>query len=188
MREKLLRKRWHNRVRLQDKSRIACGVRRGGVPIDTHLNDNGAGSLRNGNGTMNVSRSIMFAVGCSLRAGPRSLSKFVVVRKSAFKMIHSKEKCKRRMMLNCCLLGCWIDRYLYFIAVTVTFTFSPRAQRVVFSAAGKNFGVWRLTHDPHVRDWANRYHTQCFSADGRFVCYPHFSDGKNDTAAFASST
>jgi hypothetical protein len=33
----------------------------------------------------------MFAVGCSLRAGPRSLSKLVVVRKSAFTMIHSKK-------------------------------------------------------------------------------------------------
>ncbi len=85
--------------------------------------------------------------------------------------------------MNCCLLGCWIDRYLYFIAVTVTFTFSLHAQKVVFSAPGKNFGVWRLTHDPHVRDWANRYNTQCFSADGRFVCYTHFSDGKNDTAS-----
>lgn len=68
------------------------------------------------------------------------------------------------------------------IFLVLTFSFPLRAQKVEFSAPGNNFGVWRLTHEPDVRVWANRYNTQCFSADGRFVCYTHFLNGKNDTA------
>lgn len=42
---------------------------------------------------------------------------------------------------------------------------------------GQNFGVWRLTHDPTVRDHANYHNTQCFSPDGRYVCYTHWAGG-----------
>jgi hypothetical protein len=72
--------------------------------------------------------------------------------------------------------------HFYLIFLALTFSLSLHAQKVVFSASGNNFGVWRLTHDPHVRDWANRYNTQCFSSDGRFVCYTHYPNGKNATA------
>ena len=72
--------------------------------------------------------------------------------------------------------------HFYLIFLALTFSLPLHAQKVVFSAPGNNFGVWRLTHDPHIRDWANRYNTQCFSADGRFVCYTHYPNGKNDTA------
>ena len=72
--------------------------------------------------------------------------------------------------------------HFYLIFLALTFSLPLHAQKVVFSAPGNNFGVWRLTHDPHIRDWANRYNTQCFSVDGRFVCYTHYPNGKNDTA------
>jgi hypothetical protein len=69
------------------------------------------------------------------------------------------------------------------IFLVLSFSLPLHAQKAVFSAPGNNFGVWRLTHDPHVRDWANRYNTQCFSTDGRFVCYTHYPTGENDTAS-----
>ena len=34
---------------------------------------------------------------------------------------------------------------------------------------------WRLTHDRAIRDHANYHNTQCFSPDGRFVCYTHYA-------------
>jgi hypothetical protein len=71
----------------------------------------------------------------------------------------------------------------YFLFLAFIFFLPLQAQKVVFSAPGNNFGVWRLTHDPRIRDWANRYNTQCFSGDGRFVCYTHYPTGKNDTAS-----
>jgi len=84
---------------------------------------------------------------------------------------------KKSSLRNCC-----IDMHLYLVFLALTFPPALHAQKVVFSAPGNNFGVWRLTHDPHIRDWANRYNTQCFSADGRFVCYTHYPNGDNDTA------
>ena len=38
--------------------------------------------------------------------------------------------------------------------LALTFAHPLHAQKVVFSAPGNNFGVWRLTHDPHIRDWS----------------------------------
>ena len=34
---------------------------------------------------------------------------------------------------------------------------------------GRNFGVWRITNDPTVRDWANYHNTQCWSPDGTSI-------------------
>jgi hypothetical protein len=76
----------------------------------------------------------------------------------------------------------FIVKCLFLNFIALAFPLQLHAQKVIFSAPGNNFGVWRLTHDPHVRDWANRYNTQCFSPDGRFVCYTHFPDGDNETA------
>jgi len=39
---------------------------------------------------------------------------------------------------------------------------------------GPNLGVWRITNDPTVRDWANYHNTQCWSPDGRYLCYTRF--------------
>ena len=44
---------------------------------------------------------------------------------------------------------------------------------------GEALEVWRITNDPTIRDWANYHNTQCWSYDGRYICYNHFaSDGK----------
>ncbi|MFQ5769927.1 MAG: hypothetical protein ACE5HX_05290 [bacterium] len=44
---------------------------------------------------------------------------------------------------------------------------------------GEAIEVWRITNDPTVRDWANYHNTQCWSQDGRYICYTHFaSNGK----------
>ncbi len=34
---------------------------------------------------------------------------------------------------------------------------------------------WRLTHDPAIRDHANYHNQDCWSPDGRYVCYTHHS-------------
>jgi len=49
------------------------------------------------------------------------------------------------------------------------------AKKDVFQAPRRNLGVWRLTFDPSVRNWANYHNTQSFSPDGRYVCYIHDS-------------
>ena len=43
----------------------------------------------------------------------------------------------------------------------------------------RNLGVWRLTYDPAVSDFANYHNIQCWSHDGRYTCYTH-SDGSKD--------
>lgn len=40
---------------------------------------------------------------------------------------------------------------------------------------GKVIEYWRLTHDPAIRDWANYHNQNCWSPDGRYLCYTHFS-------------
>lgn len=40
---------------------------------------------------------------------------------------------------------------------------------------GKVIEYWRLTHDPAIRVHANYHNTDCFSPDGRYVCYTQFS-------------
>jgi len=40
--------------------------------------------------------------------------------------------------------------HFYLIFLALTFSLPLHAQKVVFSAPGNNFGVWRLTHDPHM--------------------------------------
>ncbi len=85
-------------------------------------------------------------------------------------------------MKKCGLCNYYIDMLFHSMFLVLIFSLPLHAQKVVFSVPGRNFGVWRLTHDPHIRDWANRYNTQCFSADGRYVCYTHYPNGENSTA------
>ena len=40
---------------------------------------------------------------------------------------------------------------------------------------GRAIEVWRLTDDPTVRDWANYHNIQCWSPDGRYVCFTRFA-------------
>ena len=39
----------------------------------------------------------------------------------------------------------------------------------------RNLGVWRLTHDPAVRDYGNYHNIQCWSPNGRYTCYTRFA-------------
>jgi len=34
--------------------------------------------------------------------------------------------------------------------------------------------LWRITNDPTTRDWANYHNAQCYSHDGRYICYAHY--------------
>ncbi|TKJ38155.1 MAG: hypothetical protein CEE38_05200 [Planctomycetes bacterium B3_Pla] len=44
---------------------------------------------------------------------------------------------------------------------------------------GDAIEVWRITNDPTVRDHANYHNMQCWSPDGRYLCFTHYaSDGR----------
>jgi len=49
----------------------------------------------------------------------------------------------------------------------------------------RNLGVWRLTHDPAIRDEANYHNIQCWSPNGRYTCYTHWggSEGPGGKAS-----
>lgn len=51
------------------------------------------------------------------------------------------------------------------------------AQREEFTTPrnGANHGVWRITHEPAIRHWANYHNTQCWSHDGRYLCYTRWA-------------
>jgi len=34
--------------------------------------------------------------------------------------------------------------------------------------------IWRITHDPTMRDWANYHNTDAWSPDGRYICFIHY--------------
>ncbi|MBI5397572.1 MAG: PD40 domain-containing protein [Verrucomicrobia bacterium] len=40
---------------------------------------------------------------------------------------------------------------------------------------GNNLGVWRITNEPAIRHWANYHNTQCWSPDGRYLCYTRYA-------------
>jgi len=40
---------------------------------------------------------------------------------------------------------------------------------------GNVIEYWRLTHNPAIRDHANYHNTNCWSPDGRYVCFTHYS-------------
>lgn len=71
-------------------------------------------------------------------------------------------------------------RYVLAVVSVVTMLtagYSPCAAREVFQTPGNgaNLGVWRIRHDPSVRDWANYHNTQCWSPDGRYLCYARYA-------------
>jgi len=35
--------------------------------------------------------------------------------------------------------------------------------------------VWRITNDPTMRDWANYHNVNCWSPDGRYICFTHYA-------------
>ncbi|MFQ6035151.1 MAG: hypothetical protein ACE5NM_04790 [Sedimentisphaerales bacterium] len=58
------------------------------------------------------------------------------------------------------------------------------AQIERFKPGGLNgLEVWRITNDPTVRDHANYHNTQCFSPDGRYLCFTHYAANDREFAA-----
>lgn len=41
-------------------------------------------------------------------------------------------------------------------------------------AQGGETEIWRITHDPTIRHWANYHNQNCWSADGRYICYTRY--------------
>jgi hypothetical protein len=69
----------------------------------------------------------------------------------------------------------FVQAVLWFLIALATMA-PARADRKVFPTPkiGTNLGVWRLTHDPTIRHHANYHNTQCWSPDGRYVCYTRY--------------
>ncbi len=64
------------------------------------------------------------------------------------------------------LAACWLGLSLSLSAEVTKFKVSQSGTR--------NYGVWRLTNDPVVRDEGNYHNTQCWSHDGRYTSYTHW--------------
>ena len=61
------------------------------------------------------------------------------------------------------------------LAVVLTATAASGIRKFQVRQPGtRNFGVWRLTHDPAVRAHGNYHNQQCFSPNGRYTCYTRF--------------
>ena len=46
---------------------------------------------------------------------------------------------------------------------------------------GEALEVWRITHNPAVRDYANYHNMQCWSPDGRYVCFTHYATDERES-------
>lgn len=52
---------------------------------------------------------------------------------------------------------------------------------------GDAIEVWRITNDPTVRDHANYHNTQCWSPNGRYLCFTHYAaDGRQFGSTLAA--
>ena len=65
------------------------------------------------------------------------------------------------------------------VVLTLTFEWAGGATAdthkfTVNQADARNLGVWRLTHDPVIRDEGNYHNIQCWSPNGRYTCYTHW--------------
>jgi hypothetical protein len=52
---------------------------------------------------------------------------------------------------------------------------------------GDAIEVWRITNDPTVRDHANYHNTQCWSPDGRYLCFTHYAANDREFGATSSA-
>jgi len=52
---------------------------------------------------------------------------------------------------------------------------------------GNAIEVWRITNDPTVRDHANYHNTQCWSPDGRYLCFTHYAADEREFGATAAA-
>lgn len=65
------------------------------------------------------------------------------------------------------------------LALTVVLSGTPGQagrERFATPSNGANLGVWRITNDPTVRHHANYHNTQCWSPDGRWLCYTRWCE------------
>ena len=47
--------------------------------------------------------------------------------------------------------------------------------------------VWRITNDPTVRDHANYHNQQCWSPDGRYLCFTHYAADRREFGTTAAA-
>ena len=52
---------------------------------------------------------------------------------------------------------------------------------------GDAIEVWRITNDPTVRDHANYHNTQCWSPDGRYLCFTHYAANEQEFGATSAA-
>jgi hypothetical protein len=52
---------------------------------------------------------------------------------------------------------------------------------------GDAIEVWRITNDPTVRDHANYHNTQCWSPDGRYLCFTHYAANEREFGTTAAA-
>ena len=63
--------------------------------------------------------------------------------------------------------------WLLFFVVSGNFGLFAQIEKFLPKQGG-NIEVWRITSEPTIRDWANYQNTQCWSPDGRYVCYVRY--------------
>ncbi|NOR67604.1 MAG: hypothetical protein GQ528_09640, partial [Woeseiaceae bacterium] len=52
---------------------------------------------------------------------------------------------------------------------------------------GDAIEVWRITNDPTVRDHANYHNMQCWSPDGRYLCFTHYASNGRQFGSTAAA-
>jgi hypothetical protein len=52
---------------------------------------------------------------------------------------------------------------------------------------GDAIEMWRITNDPTVRDHANYHNTQCWSPDGRYLCFTHYAANEREFGATSAA-
>lgn len=75
-----------------------------------------------------------------------------------------------------CDISQYLLRFLIFAAAagTPAGSFAEIVKFEIDQTGVRNFGIWRLTSDPLIRDEGNYHNTQCWSHDGRYTCYTHW--------------
>lgn len=76
-------------------------------------------------------------------------------------------KTNTRVLHSICVL---VLSLLFFLCLNPLFAQIERFQ----PRQGGTTEVWRITNDPTMRDWANYHNTDCWSSDGRYICYVNY--------------
>ena len=77
------------------------------------------------------------------------------------------------MNINRHIISIFVTVFVFFIGLNTAQSF---AQIERFQQSGsKAIEVWRVTNHSTIRDWGNYHNTQCWSPDGRYICYTHYA-------------